>query len=771
MLHNHPSGVLEPSPADLQVAANLFESGLGTVLVDNEATRIFVVVEPPEPRTVTPLDVEHLVGLLAPRGELSRRHAAFEDRPGQQEMLRRVADRYNGRGVAVIEAGTGTGKSLAYLLPAAKWAIQNEERTVVSTATINLQQQLVEKDLPLVKQVLGEDFEWALLKGRANYVSIRRARLAVATAAQLFEDDRSTEMKSLLDWLGATQDGSLSDLSFVPSDEAWEAVRSDSDICLRARCPHFQECFYQRARRKAASAQVLVANHHLLFTDLAVRRASGNYSQGAVLPPYRHLVIDEAHNAEDAATSHMGVDVSRRGMYRLLARLERGGRGILAALEQELQLRGGDPHAVELRSRIERRLRPAVTTARAALDVFMDAMKPVLPSDVVGAIRIGTEQLPEPADRVQVREGLDGLLGSFRTLERELALLRDRIEGIEALLEVLEGRLLDVRGVERRLLATIAGLRTVLLPGPDSDNLVRWLEWSGRGSAARRNLVLAAAPIVLGDILRDELFARTETVVLTSATLATRGSFDFLRARLGIDPLSLEATDSPPFVTQAVVPTPFDFETQSLLLVPTDLPDVNAPGDAFQASTVTVVEDLARKTGGGLFVLFTSHRALRSVADGLEKAGSPWPLFVQGEEDRARLLARFIEAGDGILLGTSSFWEGVDVPGHPLRGLVIQRIPFKVPTEPINAARVDAIEQVGGNSFWEFTLPVAALRLKQGFGRLIRSTTDRGVVVILDDRIVRKRYGVYLRDSLPSVPMKKGAWSDISRVLEDFYGR
>ncbi len=213
-------------------------------------------------------------------------------------------------------------------------------------------------------------------------------------------------------------------------------------------------------------------------------------------------------------------------------------------------------------------------------------MKPLLPRDVVGATRIGTEQLPEPADRVEVREALDALLGSLRTLERELALLRDRIEGIEALLEMLEARLLDVKSVERRLLATIAGLRTVLLPGPDTDNLVRWLEWSGKGSASRRNLVLAAAPIILGNILRDELFARTETVVLTSATLATRGSFDFLRARLGIDQMSLEATDSPPRVTQAVVPSPFDFETQSLLLVPTDLPDMNAQGDAFQQALI-----------------------------------------------------------------------------------------------------------------------------------------------------------------------------------------
>ncbi|MSR36318.1 MAG: helicase, partial [Gemmatimonadetes bacterium] len=256
MIHNHPSGVLEPSHADLAVAARVWEQGLGTALVDNAATRLYVVVEPPAPRVVTPLDLDALEALIGPTGPLAALHPEYEDRPGQRRMLRLIGERYNEGGVAITEAGTGTGKSLAYLLPAAAWAIQNGERTVISTATINLQEQLVGKDLPMVRDLLGGDLTWALVKGRGNYISIRRAQLAAEEAPTLFESERGTagEMKGLLDWIEKTEDGSLSDLPVVPSDEVWEEVRSDPDVCMRAKCPHFQRCFYQRARRRAQSA-------------------------------------------------------------------------------------------------------------------------------------------------------------------------------------------------------------------------------------------------------------------------------------------------------------------------------------------------------------------------------------------------------------------------------------------------------------------------------------------------------------------------------------
>ena len=769
MIHNHPSGVLEPSDADLGVAAQLYEEGLGSAITDNSADRLYVMVEPPAPRHVEPLDVEALEGVIGPEGPLVQRHPRYEDRPGQRAMLRLVAERFNEGGIAIVEAGTGTGKSLAYLVPAAAWALQNGERTVISTNTINLQEQLDSKDLPLVRDLLGDDVDWALVKGRGNYISIRRARLAAESAPLLFEDDRANELESLLDWIDSTHDGSLADLPLVPSDEVWDEVRSDSDICLRARCPHFQACFYQRSRRRAAAARLLVVNHHLLFTDLSVRMATRNYSGSAVLPAYRHLILDEAHNIEDAATSHLGHEATRLGMFRLLARLDRKGRGVLSAVQEALS--GSSlAAATELRRRIEERVRPAVDEARAQLTLFLDAMEPILPAHAVGAARIGTQDFPEPVRRPEVRERLDGLVAAFRDLEAEVRSVREALERDESLAEDLSGRVLDLQSAERRLGGSVRAVRTVLDPEDGEDRFVRWLEWRGRPQKGRRNLVMASAPIELGDLLRGSLFENTDTVVLSSATLATRGSFDFLRSRVGLAQAELEASDVIEEVIESIILPPFDFKNQTILAVPTDLPDVNSPGDAFQEATARIVADMAEISDGGIFVLFTSHRALRRVAELLRADGGlAWPLFVHGEDDRARLLERFVASGSGVLLGTASFWEGVDVPGRPLRGLIIQRLPFKVPTEPVTAARVEAIEKRGGNAFWDFVLPLAALRLKQGFGRLVRSHDDRGSVVILDDRLLRKRYGVYLRDSLPPAPLTKGPWNEVAQALGVFH--
>jgi ATP-dependent DNA helicase DinG len=766
MLHNHPSGVLEPSEADMHVAGRLYEQGLGTAIVDNQASRLYVVVEPPAPRERVPLDLDDLEGLLGPQGPLAKLHAGYEDRPGQREMLRAVGHRFNEGGIAVVEAGTGTGKSLAYLLPAVRWAQENRERTVVSTNTINLQEQLAGNDLPLVQRILGGEVKWALVKGRGNYVSIRRAFLAAEAQGSLFDEDRSGEVKALLAWIRSTEEGSLSDLTFQPAEELWEEVRSDPDACLRVRCPHFQQCFYQKARREAASAELLVVNHHLLFTDLAVRRATQNYTQAAVLPAYKRLILDEAHNVEDAATAHLGVEITRRGVYRTLSRLDRRGRGILQAVHEALD---GIGEGRALRERLENRVRPALSRARAVLEGFVETLEIFMGVDEATA-RLGPEGIGEPAEREEVRERMDSLVASLDALARELHELRARVELEEALPDRLEGRLLDLKSVERRLGAISAGVRLVLAPGEEASAYVRWLEVRGKGR--RMNLALAAAPIELGQLLRDSLFSKVETTVLTSATLATRNSFDFLRERLGLGARPLAEMDAPLQVEERIVASPFDYGTQTLLAVPTDLPAAEAGGDVFQEATARVVSEMARLSDGGLFVLFTSHGALRRVAELLRASGTDarWPLFVHGEGDRHRLLRGFVEAERGILLGTASFWEGVDVPGDPLRGLILQKLPFRVPTEPITAARMEAIERLGQSPFQHFMLPHAALRLKQGFGRLIRSRSDRGAVVILDDRLVSKRYGRYLRESLPPAPLVKGSWDDVARHLKAFYG-
>ncbi len=773
MIHNHPSGALEPSEADLAVAANLFEEGLGSAIVDNDATELYVVVEPPEPRVVEALALEEVEAFLGTEGPLAAVLPAFEDRPGQREMALMAARRYNEGGVGLVEAGTGTGKSMAYLLPAALWALQNDERTVISTNTINLQEQLVGKDLPLLQEALGQELSWALVKGRGNYISIRRARLAATSATTLFQEDRSQEIDALLEWIKSTPDGSRSDLSAPPSEEVWEEVQSDPDICLRARCPHFQACFYQKARREAAAAKLLVVNHHLLFTDLAVRRASNNYKQSAVLPPYRHLILDEAHNAEEAATDHLGVEVTRRGLYRLLSRLDRRGKGVLADLKGQLSSDPERGSAPSFLGRIQDRILPALEEARTGLEPFLSSLGGVFSDGAGDALRIGGSAGLEPREGLAVQESLGHFLLSFRQLAREVAELRARLNGDEAWAETFEGRLLDLQSIQYRLESSASGVQRVLDPGDEAPGLVRWLQQKGRPLGGSRNLALAAAPIEVGPILREDLFGRLESTVLTSATLTTRAGFEYLRSRLGLSPEALEEAEGSLEVEEAVVPSPFRFQEQSVLAVPTDLSGPQQGGDFFQGETAKVVLELARITGGGLFVLFTSYQALTRVAELLrEREGYlPGPLFAQGEEPRARLLRRFIESGDGILLGTASFWEGVDVPGDPLRGLIIQKLPFHVPTEPIVAARTEAIEAQGGDPFWRYTLPEAALRLKQGFGRLIRTLDDRGAVVVLDDRILTRRYGTYLRQSLPPAPLAKGPWGELQRTLKRFYNQ
>jgi len=559
-------------------------------------------------------------------------------------------------------------------------------------------------------------------------------------------------------------------------------------------------------------------NHALLFADISVRRATENWAGPAVLPPYSHVVLDEGHNVEDAATSHLGAEVSRIGLFRTLSRLDRSGKGVLRAVEEVLRAREGDPDASELSERIRKRVRPALQEAREAITGFFGVLEPRVPGEGDEPLRLGRGDPRDPSGSQELQEELARVTGAFGRLRREVGELRARIEDREELLDRLEGRVLDLRSVERRLEGGSHGLELVLDPGDDRERFVRWIEGRGGGDQPLRNVYLAAAPVEPGPLLRESLFRQVETAVVTSATLAAgREDFRFLRRRLGLeeeavgaDPggvhpggrprsrvpgqgrgtpagggasvqdalfadvgLPILETDGrePLTVTESLLPSPFDFSTQSVLGVPTDLPGHDA-GWAFQESTARVAREMAGITDGGIFVLFTSHRALRSVARILREGGvgERWPLLVHGEAPRSRLLDRFTGSGRSLLLGTASFWEGVDVPGDPLRGLILQKLPFRVPTEPITQARMEALEARGENPFRSYLVPLAALRLKQGFGRLIRSREDRGAVLLLDPRIVTRSYGRTLRAALPEAPLVKGPWEEVRMRLREFYG-
>jgi ATP-dependent DNA helicase DinG len=753
MIHNHPSGTLTPSDADLAVASAVGNNAVGAYIVDNAVTELYVVVEPQPAAAPARLAVAEMAALLAAGGAVAAQLADFEHRPQQLQMLTAVATAFNDDTTLTVEAGTGTGKSLAYLLPAIHWSLQNRERIVVSTHTINLQEQLITKDLPFLTEQAGLQCTTALVKGRGNYLCQRKAAQVEAQGAQLIEDDVRKELKELLAWAKHSRDGSLADLSVRPRREVWEQVVSENDNCLRARCPHYSTCFFYTARRAAAQADVLVVNHHLLMADLALREEIGSYTQNAVLPPARRIIIDEAHHLEDVATNFFGTRLSYAAIERTFGRLRgsHDGKGVLPALMVALEsidapgdeaLAQGAVHWIEERV-LQRRL-SLLVDAEQCFTELCTGLEEVLGREIAAGadekIRVVAELRAAPYWRMLERwvTRLGVALGEFA---QDFDGVCDRIEQLseEAGKQVVFLNT-ELRSLQGRIAAFGTGLLEFL---EEDDNMCRWIEARYRPRTGK-SIALHSAPIAVGALLRKALFEQFPTVVLTSATLAVDRRFDYLHAGLGLDALSDRDR-----IRTLRLDSPFDFEEQALLAVPRDLPE---PTNArYEAATHAAILEILQATRGGTFVLFTAYgalnRAVAALAAPLRAQG--FNVLQQGESNRQLLLRRFTTEPHAVLLATDSFWEGVDVRGEALRCVIITRLPFRVPTEPIEQARVEAITAHGGNAFADHTVPQAVLKLKQGFGRLIRSRTDRGAVVLLDSRVVRKHYGRVFLDSLP----------------------
>jgi ATP-dependent DNA helicase DinG len=516
-----------------------------------------------------------------------------------------------------------------------------------------------------------------------------------------------------------------------------------------------------QARRRAAQADVVVVNHHLLAADLSVRLASDNWDEAAVIPAYQRLIIDEAHHLEDVAAHHLGRQVSSRGVARLLNRLERGGKGLLPALQRDL-ITADDLLGRASLDLLRERLLPAAAEARRAAEALFVRLMAMLDSAGPGPMRLDDDFARHAVWQEGLQRELAATLAAFRSLAEHMETITDRLAQAE-LTEQRNRLLLECRGVLRRLESVSDGLGAVLQPASVRPPDVRWIDRTG---PQRKSMQLAAVPLDLAPLLRELLFSRLETVALTSATLAAGGEFEFFASRVGL------AGEGSPVTVQEIFPSPFDFGEQCLLGVPDDVPDPREDPAGHDEAVAGVVHDLAYASDGGLFVLFTSHAQLRRVATSVQASlGHRFPILVQGDGQRDQLIRRFREAGNAILLGTDSFWEGVDVPGRALRGLVIAKLPFKVPSEPITAARLERLAEQGEDGFFGYLLPHAALKLKQGFGRLIRGATDVGVVVLLDPRVVSRRYGLALLDGLPPADRVIGSWATVRTKIEDFFAR
>jgi predicted DnaQ family exonuclease/DinG family helicase len=680
-----------------------------------------------------PDDPGLVAALLGPEGPLAGVLPGYEHREPQLQMLLAVAQIQGRGGSLVVEAGTGTGKSLAYLVPSIARAIRHDERVVVSTNTHTLQEQLMSKDLPGLREWLPWDFTACLLKGRSNYVSLRRWRRYLAEVCRDSEELRF-KLKVLV-WLHSTESGDRSELRLHGREEVmWARIASDPLDCIGIHCTK-EDCYVHRARAEAEAADLVVINHALLLADAEVG--------GGLLPPFEHLVIDEAHHLEEAATRGLRQEVDGPGLLALLDRL--GGTGLLEELRRQPHLgASGDAlaEAMPLTASAAQRVRELFESAVAWVGAKLNEVERRDDS-----LRL-TPPLREDGGWEIVRMGGENAATSLAALDtvlrRAVSGARDWLGGTEPdqgirELEIIRGRLHGAAALLGEALLT-----------PDS-NRVYWFSLFARTD----NLVLRAAPINVGTLLRERVYTERHSTVFTSATLAVGGTFDYFRSRVGLGPDAEEL----------ILPSPFDFLHQALVCLPTDLP--GPEHEDFDRHVEEVVAAVARRVGGRTLVLFTSHRQLRDVHTALKHRTDLDEVLILGQGidgQRRHLLKSFEEAERPLLLGTASFWEGIDVPGERLSCVIMVRLPFPVPSEPVYAARAEQVR----DAFSQLALPQAALRLKQGFGRLIRRSTDRGAVVILDNRILGRDYGKAFLDVLPPASRFVGPANEIANQVGDW---
>ncbi len=633
---------------------------------------------------------DELSDILGPMGQIARTHPNYEFRPGQIRMAQAVAAAIDGRHHLCVEAGTGTGKTLAYLLP----CIFSRKRVIISTGTKNLQEQIFFKDLPFLENALGRKLSVCYVKGRSNYLCLKKLA-EIEGEGYLFSRHDPEYLEAIREWARTTETGDRAELNELPDDFIlWHHLDARRDTCTGQKCPDFEACFVTRVRQRALESDIVIVNHHLFFADLALRQ--GDF--GSVLPDYSVVVFDEAHELEDVVTQYFGVMVSSY-------RIDEFGRDAARILSES-----GDPSTYLL---------DQVSKLASHSGEFFSAFRG----------KEGRYTLRELGEGLELRRGpqqVDPPGEPYHKLLSLLSVIATSLEGLPNQSDVLEALGRRCREIHDELIAILES---------DSTEHVYWYEVRGRG------IFLWASPIRVSAILANQLFTHVDAAVLTSATLSTGGNFQFIRSRLGLNECE-----------ELILDSHFDFARQAIFYVPGEIPEPRDEGWADQACVE--LSQILEASAGRAFVLFTSHSQMNMLYHAMESR-LPYPMLIQGEKSKSGLLEAFRSTPNAVLFATASFWQGVDVQGEQLSCVVIDKLPFSVPSDPVVAARIRHLNETGGNAFYDYQIPEAVILLKQGFGRLIRSRSDRGILALLDKRILTKSYGRVFLDSLPPVPLTR----------------
>ena len=665
----------------------------------------------------------------------------FEHRHEQEEMAKNIQNAINNDKKIIVEAGTGTGKTLAYLIPAIKWAIANKKKVIIATNTINLQEQLLLKDIPLAKSVIKDEFTYALVKGRSNYLCKRlftELSLGKSVDIETFSMEAREQIEYILKWGNKTKTGDKAELPFEVYSDVWELVQSTTELCLGKKCPFRKECFHMKTRMKKMEADILISNHHVFFSDLNVRAETDFDSEYLILPRYDMVIFDEAHNIESVARSYFSVEVSKISFTRLLHRIyqkkskKKKEKSALTRVEETIDEKYLEKSGDYLE--LLKTMKSEIYSLQTIGDEYFDEIRKMFETNTEAPIRKSLNNFEMTKSNF-----LENLRDKKEFFQAKLAEFLNLMMAFNNVIDEEKDKNPEVINFNNHLKMFKKYIDSFKFINNFSDaDYVYWLDINSK----RTNVVLTATPLNIAQKLSSVLFENLNRLVFASATIMANGNFEYFKKSLGLDEEEC---------IECFIESPFDYEHQMSVYIPADIQD-SENLNAFVTDASKFILEILKKTKGKAFILFTSYTMLNqiyySVVNKLKN--SNFEIFLHGEKPRSQLIKEFKEAKNPVLFGTTSFWEGVDVQGENLSNVIITKLPFLVPTDPIVSAISKKIEEDGGNSFSDFQLPEAIIKFKQGVGRLIRKKTDRGNVFILDSRIIKKRYGSAFIKALPS---------------------